>query len=163
MLFCFFLGWFHRFLTFRSWLGYVYTIPDSFRADMKKKKKKTNSAEQNRTERHRTTAQRPGFSNRAGSRQTEFASAGFHVNSPPTFFGNYPDLKRAFMSVLSLRKRAKNVLMSVFCSKSLIFAPECWKCILRGPEFKLFPRAPLPRVYSLSTHSKLFATHIKSY
>ena len=23
--------------------------------------------------------------------------------------------------------------------KPLIFAPECWKCILRGPEFKVFP------------------------
>ena len=28
--------------------------------------------------------------------------------------------------------------MSVFCSKTLIFAPECWKCILRGPDFKNF-------------------------
>ena len=29
-------------------------------------------------------------------------------------------------------------MMSVFCSKTLIFAPECWKCILRGPDFKIF-------------------------
>ena len=28
--------------------------------------------------------------------------------------------------------------MSVFCSKTLIFAPECWKCILRDPDFKRF-------------------------
>ena len=29
--------------------------------------------------------------------------------------------------------------MSVFCSNTLIFAPECWKCILRGSDFKIFP------------------------
>ena len=29
--------------------------------------------------------------------------------------------------------------MSVFCSNTLIFAPKCWKCILRGPDFKIFP------------------------
>ena len=31
-------------------------------------------------------------------------------------------------------------MMSVFCSKTLIFAPECWKCIVRGADFKFFPR-----------------------
>ena len=30
--------------------------------------------------------------------------------------------------------------MSVFCSKTLILAPECWKCIVRGLDFKNFPR-----------------------
>ena len=48
--------------------------------------------------------------------------------------------------------------MSVFSSNTLIFAPECWKCILRGPDFKIFPvtsnfghwqAAPLPRVFFL--------------
>ena len=48
--------------------------------------------------------------------------------------------------------------MSVFCSKTLIFAPECWKCILRGPGFKIFPVTsefghwqvvPLPQVFFL--------------
>ena len=29
--------------------------------------------------------------------------------------------------------------MSVSCSKTLIFAPECWKCILRGTDFINFP------------------------
>ena len=29
--------------------------------------------------------------------------------------------------------------MSVSCSKNLIFAPECWKCILRGLDFINFP------------------------
>ena len=29
--------------------------------------------------------------------------------------------------------------MSIFCSNTLIFAPECWKCTLRGPDFKIFP------------------------
>ena len=35
----------------------------------------------------------------------------------------------------------KNLMMSVFCSNTLIFAPECWKCILRGPVFNFFPRS----------------------
>ena len=30
-------------------------------------------------------------------------------------------------------------MMSVSCSKTLIFAPECWKCILRGLDFINFP------------------------
>ena len=30
-------------------------------------------------------------------------------------------------------------MMSVFCSKTLIFAPECSKCILRGLDFINFP------------------------
>ena len=30
-------------------------------------------------------------------------------------------------------------MMSVFCSKILIFAPECSKCILRGLDFINFP------------------------
>ena len=30
-------------------------------------------------------------------------------------------------------------MMSVFCSITLIFATECWTCILRGPGFKIFP------------------------
>ena len=30
-------------------------------------------------------------------------------------------------------------MLSVFCSNTLIFAPECWKCTIRCPDFKLFP------------------------
>ena len=30
-------------------------------------------------------------------------------------------------------------MMSVFCSNTLIFALECWKSILRGPNLKIFP------------------------
>ena len=29
--------------------------------------------------------------------------------------------------------------MSVFSTNPLIFAPESWKCTLRGPDFKIFP------------------------
>ena len=29
-------------------------------------------------------------------------------------------------------------MMSMFCSNTLIFAPECWKCTLRSPAFKIF-------------------------
>ena len=32
-------------------------------------------------------------------------------------------------------------MMSVFWSNTLIFAPECWKYVLRGPVFKFFPEA----------------------
>ena len=30
-------------------------------------------------------------------------------------------------------------MLSVFCSNTLIFSLECWKCTLRCPDFKLFP------------------------
>ena len=43
------------------------------------------------------------------------------------FFGNYP-------------QKSQNLMMSVFCSNALICVPECWKCTLRGPDFKIFPR-----------------------
>ena len=33
-------------------------------------------------------------------------------------------------------------MMSVFCSNSLIHAPECGKCILRDPNFQNFPDPP---------------------
>ena len=36
-------------------------------------------------------------------------------------------------------------MMSVFCSKTLILVPECWKCILRGPDFKIFLGEHAPR------------------
>ena len=40
----------------------------------------------------------------------------------------------------------QNLMMSIFCSHTLIFAPECWKCTLRGPDFKIFPGGmPLDR------------------
>ena len=34
----------------------------------------------------------------------------------------------------------KNLMMSKFCLKTQLFAPEWWKCIQRGPDFKIFPR-----------------------
>ena len=36
-------------------------------------------------------------------------------------------------------------MMSVFCSNSLIHAPECGKCILRDPNFQNFPGGACPR------------------
>ena len=47
--------------------------------------------------------------------------------------------------------------MSVFCSNTLIFAPECWKCILRGSDFKIFPEtgAFAASFFSCSIYSKL--------
>ena len=58
-------------------------------------------------------------------------------------------------------------VMSVFCWNTLIFTPECWKYILRGPVFKFFPEAcafsapkHFPHVFSFSTYSKAFATYL---
>ena len=31
----------------------------------------------------------------------------------------------------NFRQKSQNLVMSVLCSNSLIFAPECWKCTLR--------------------------------
>ena len=40
--------------------------------------------------------------------------------------------------VLSLNKKVIEFNMSVFCSKTLVLAPEHWKCTLRSPDFKKF-------------------------
>ena len=37
-----------------------------------------------------------------------------------------------------LNRKSQNLMMSVFCSKTIIVTPECWKSILRGPDFKIF-------------------------
>ena len=80
------------------------------------------------------------------------------------FFGNYP-------------QKSQNLMMSVFCSNALICVPECWKCTLRDPDFKNFPSgiswthcnfrqsqvAPVTQVFSFSTYSTAFATHLKPY
>ena len=42
------------------------------------------------------------------------------------------------MHVLLLNKKVIEFNMSVFCSKTLVLAPERWKCTLRGPNFKKF-------------------------
>ena len=60
--------------------------------------------------------------------------------------------------------------MSLFCSNTLIFTPECWKCILRSPDFKIFPethtfsahKSHLCGSFSFSTDSKAFAIYLKS-
>ena len=36
-------------------------------------------------------------------------------------------------------KKPNSLMMSVFCSDTLIFVPECCKSILRGPDFTIFP------------------------
>ena len=83
------------------------------------------------------------------------------------FFGNYPP-------------KSQNLMISVFCSNTLIFAAECWKFILRGPDFKIFPGGmplnpprnsnlwhlqvvPVVWVFSFPGYSKVFATCLKPY
>ena len=48
------------------------------------------------------------------------------MNSLPTFLWKLPP-------------KSQKLMMSVFCSNTLIFAPECWKCTLRDPDLKIFP------------------------
>ena len=36
-------------------------------------------------------------------------------------------------------QKSQNLMLSMFCSNTLIFAPECWKCTLRYPYLKIFP------------------------
>ena len=70
--------------------------------------------------------------------------------------------------------------MSVFCSNTLIFAPEFWKCNLRGPDCKMFLE-PCPytllvtcafgprrlrlwhEFFPSPPTPKLFATYLKPY
>ena len=84
----------------------------------------------------------------------------FHVNSPLTYF--YPSLNKVFMCC------QKNSIMSVFCSNTLISAPECWKYILRAQfsnfsqelHFQCSQIASLPHIFFFSAYSKAFATYI---
>ena len=74
----------------------------------------------------------------------------------------------------------QNLMMSVFSSNTLIFAAKRWKCILRVPDFKIFPGGmplntpsnlhlwclqvvPMVRVSSFSGYYKAFATYLKPY
>ena len=53
------------------------------------------------------------------------------------------DISRELATYFSLEitlKKSQNLIMSVFRSNTLICVPECWKCTLRGPDFKIFPR-----------------------
>ena len=85
-----------------------------------------------------------------------------------SYFGNYP-------------QKSQNLMMFVFCSNTIIFTPECWKCTLRGPAFKIFPRGmppnrlssrshfwclqvtPVAQVFSFSADSKAFTTYLKPF
>ena len=60
------------------------------------------------------------------------------------FFRNYPSLNRVFMCCCWLKKPKFNNVCVL--SKHSNFAPECWKCILRGPGFKIFPSLPTPKL-----------------
>ena len=53
-------------------------------------------------------------------------------------------------------KKSQNLMMSVFCSNNFIFASECWKCILRGPDFKFFPETHTFAVHKLHLCLKFF-------
>ena len=67
------------------------------------------------------------------------------------------------------RIEKSKLMMSVLCSHTLIFAPECWKCILRCPDFNFFSRNScsqvtlLPQVFFLLLLLQAYATYLKSY
>ena len=82
------------------------------------------------------------------------------MNSLPTFLWKLPSLRSVYV---------------LLCS-----APECWKCTLRGPDFKIFPGGkppdppsnshfrcskvmPVVQVFSFSSYSKAFATYLRPY
>ena len=46
-------------------------------------------------------------------------------------------------------------MVSVFCSKNLIFAPESWKCILKAPISKFFQ--------GVSPHTHLESSGVVAY
>ena len=85
----------------------------------------------------------------------------------------------AYFSLEITPPKSQNLVMPVFCSNTLIFAAECWKCILRGPDFKLFPEGHAPEppkvhlwhlqvlpavwVFYFSAYSKAFATYLNPY
>ena len=154
LLFRFLLGWFQRFLTFWSWFGYVYTIPDSF--SCRHEKKKSISAEQNRT----TTEQR----HKSQGFQREQVAG--ELNSPPIFtwtrrllfFGNYPDLKRALMCFHWIKEPKFNEVCVLF--KQSNFCSRIPEMHSKMPRFQTFPRNSrfCREFFSFSTYSKAFAT-----
>ena len=82
-----------------------------------------------------------------------------------------------FFGKKKTQKSQNYLMMSVFCSNTLIFAPEFWKCNLRGPDCKMFLEdmplyppsnlcfwplqvAPVARVFPFSAYSKAFNCHL---
>ena len=84
-----------------------------------------------------------GGSKRAGGRE-------IHVNSPSTFLWKLPPQKPKFKDVCVLFKYSH-------------FASECWKCILRGSDFKIFPETGAFVASFFILHLlQTFATYLKS-
>ena len=52
--------------------------------------------------------------------------------------------KSIYSFCVPLNKKSPKLMMSVFCSNSLIHAPECRKCILRDQNFQNFPGEHAP-------------------
>ena len=78
-----------------------------------------------------------GFSIRAGGRQNLLSI--WHELATYFLGGNYPSLNRVFMCCHWIKEPKFNDVCVL--SNTLIFAPECWDCIIRGPDFKIFPEA----------------------
>ena len=53
------------------------------------------------------------------------------------FRSRSPAISRELTTLFSLE--SQDLMMSVFCSNTPVFAPRCLKCIERGPDFKIFP------------------------
>ena len=85
------------------------------------------------------------------------------------FRSRSPAISRELTTLFSLE--SQDLMMSVFCSNTPVFAPKCLKCIERGPDFKIFPETRAFGVrksrlcregFSISTYSNTFATYLKS-
>ena len=53
------------------------------------------------------------------------------------FRSRSPAISRELTTLFSLE--SQDLMMSVFCSNTPVFASKCLKCIERGPDFKIFP------------------------
>ena len=73
------------------------------------------------------------------------------------FRSRSPAISRELTTLFSLE--SQDLMMSVFCSNTPVFAPKCLKCIERGPDFKIFPET---RAFGVRKSRLTFATSLKS-
>ena len=68
--------------------------------------------------------------------------------------------------MLPTEQKSQNLMMSVFSSETLIFAPECWKCILHGTSEPLHTGhlgEIFHNLHFLGTHSQVLVDSISRY
>ena len=68
----------------------------------------------------------------------------FSINYNNRFITIGKKKKSVYSFCVPLNKKSPKLMTSVFCSNSLIRAPECGKCILRDLNFQNFPGEHAP-------------------